>query len=69
VILPCFSPPDSDFGNGFLASAREVARDVLEGTYLIAPDKAKDDIKSAIEEIEAVKPSPIFRLPQVLKAQ
>ena len=62
-----FSPPSSSLDDGLLTRAREVARDVLEGTRLTAPDKARDDIKVAIEEIETVKSSPIFSLSKILK--
>jgi len=64
-----FSPPTSNSGSESLSGARAVAKDVLEATCLVAPDKAKDDIKSAIEEIEVVKPSPIFSLSKVLKTR
>jgi len=64
-----FLPPVNNLGNEFLADVREVARNVLEATYLIAPDKAKDDIQSAIENIGAIKPSPIFSLSKALKVQ
>jgi len=64
-----FSPPTGELGSAFLADAREVAKDVLEATYLAAPDKAKEYIKSAIEGIEVVKPSPIFNLPEFLGTQ
>ena len=64
-----FSPPTGELGSEFLADARGVAGDVLEATYLAAPDNAKEYIKSAIEGIEVVKPSPIFNLPEFLGTQ
>lgn len=64
-----FSPPSSRSSGDFLTGARGIAEDVLEATYLIAPDGAKDDVKSALQAIEAVKPSPIFSLPKLLRIQ
>ncbi len=64
-----FSPPRNNINERFLASARELARKVLETAYPTAPDKAKDDIKSAIERVETVKPSPVFSLSKILKTQ
>jgi hypothetical protein len=64
-----FSPPTGDLGSEFLADARAVAKDVLEKTYLVAPDEAKEYLKLAIERIEVVKPSPIFNLPDFLGTQ
>ncbi len=56
-----FLPPTSGVSDGFLTGAKEVAREVLEAAYPTAPKEARNDIKAAIEEIETVKPSPIFR--------
>lgn len=55
-----FSSPTSEPNDAFLERAREVAQDVLEAAYVTAPDKAKDDIKSALTSINTVPPSPIF---------
>jgi hypothetical protein len=62
-----FSPLRNRSPRDFLAGAREIAGEVLEAAYSTAPGKAKDDIKSAIEGIDAVKPSPVFNLPTALR--
>jgi len=55
-----FSPPMSGVPADFIANAREIARTVLESAHPIAPEKARDDIKTAIEKLETVSPSPLF---------
>jgi SAM-dependent methyltransferase len=62
-----FSPPRNRPPRDFMADAREIAREALVAAYSTAPGKAKDDVKSAIEGIDAVKPSPVFSLPTALK--
>jgi SAM-dependent methyltransferase len=62
-----FSPPRNRSPRDFMADAREIAGEALEAAYSTAPGKAKDDVKSAIEGIDAVKPSPVFNLPTALK--
>ncbi len=56
-----FSPPSSKPNPLFLENARSVARKVLETAYSLA-DKAKDDIQSALEDIDKVNPSPLFEV-------
>lgn len=53
--------------NHFLADARGIAREVLQATVAIAPEKAQDDIRDAIAKIDGVKPSPMFELAKMLK--
>lgn len=48
--------------------ARNVAREVLEAALPVAPDKAIVDIEKALDNINAVQPSPIFDLSQILVA-
>ena len=43
-----------------LKEAREVARKTLEVAYPTVPQKASDDVKSALANIEYVVPSPLF---------
>jgi len=63
-----FSPPTSLTSlNDSLETAREVANKVLQTGYLTAPDKAKSDIKLALESIGKVEPSPILNLERVLE--
>ncbi|MEA3338988.1 MAG: DNA methyltransferase [Chloroflexota bacterium] len=64
-----FSPPRNNISEKFLTNAKELAREVLKKTCSTAPDKAKDDVESAIENIETVKPSPIFSLSKTPKTQ
>ena len=64
-----FSPPQNSINDKFLTKARKLAREVLETTYFTAPEKARNDIKSAIDRIETVKPSPIFDRSKVLQIQ
>lgn len=45
-----------------LAAARQIAGEVLESAWQIAPVKAKEDIQSALQNLEQVAPSPIFDL-------
>lgn len=59
------SPPLDDLTDSFLEQAREVAEGVLEAAYPTAPDKAKDDIMSALARVDVVQPSPIFMLSKV----
>jgi hypothetical protein len=56
-----FSPP-TDMTRVFLECARDVAQEVLEAAHLIAPEKARPDIRSALANIGAVQPSPLFNL-------
>lgn len=63
-----FTPPQNHTGGEFLASARELGRKVLEAVYSTAPDRARSDIESAIEKVEAVKPSPLFSLKDQTRA-
>lgn len=60
-----FSPPPYNNMGVYLESARDVAQDVLEAAYLIAPEKAKEDIKSALMNIDTVQPSPLFNLLEI----
>lgn len=62
-----FTPPENNQYDNFLVKAREIAKQVLESSYPIAPEKAMDDLKSAITKVEMVKPSPIFKLSDALK--
>ncbi len=60
-----FSPPPCNTVGVFLESARKIAQDVLEPAYLIAPEKTKKDIKSALASIDKVQPSPLFNLLEI----
>jgi hypothetical protein len=62
-----FSPPASDPGTSFLEPAREIAQDVLEAAYPVAPDEVKKGIASALANIERVRPSPVFDLSKVCR--
>jgi hypothetical protein len=62
-----FSLPAGAPGESFLESAREAAQDVLKAAYPVAPDKAKEGIKSALANIDKVRPSPIFNLSQACR--
>lgn len=57
-----FLPPTKEMAGGFLECARDVAQEVLEAVYQKAPEKAGTDIKSALENINTVHPSPLFNL-------
>lgn len=57
-----FSPPTRGIAGAFLECARDVAREVLKAAYLKVPEKAREDIKSAQENINTVHPSPLFNL-------
>ncbi|MCK6624224.1 MAG: hypothetical protein L6R45_03490 [Anaerolineae bacterium] len=57
-----FSPPTREMAGAFLECARDVAQEVLEAAYLKAPEKARVDIKSTLENINTVQPSPLFNL-------
>jgi len=62
-----FSPPNSlPSADESLHRAREIAGAVLQAGYSAAPDKAQDDIKSALENLSTVEPSPIFNLERVM---
>lgn len=62
-----FYPPDRSSEDQFLPTAREIAREVLQATVAIAPEKAEDDIQQAIEKVDMVNPSPIFELAKMLR--
>lgn len=49
-----------------LERARDVAREALEAALLVAPDRAIADIEKALDNINAVQPSPIFNPSKVL---
>jgi hypothetical protein len=61
-----FSPPHSISHAELLADARKAAKGILEAAYDSAPAKARSDLKFAIDQVEAVKPSPIFNLTKIL---
>lgn len=64
-----FSHPNSlSSPHESLETAREVASKVLQAGYMVAPYKAKSDIKSALENITKVEPSPIFNLERVMES-
>lgn len=50
-----------------LMISRQIAQEVLEAAFRIAPENAKDDIQSAIQRISVVHPSPIFDLAGILE--
>ncbi|MEW6381646.1 MAG: DNA methyltransferase [bacterium] len=60
-----FSPPTGKSNPLFLESARSIAQKILETAYSVA-NKAKDDIRSALENIDTVQPSPVFEGDQIL---
>jgi len=62
-----FAPAKSQAHPRFLEDAREVARDVLETTYVTADAKVRSDIMAAIEQVDMVKPSPTFDLVKLLR--
>lgn len=63
-----FSKPHTNQNNlNSLEISRQIAKEVLESAMQIAPEKAKDDIQSAIDKIYKVRPSPIFDLAGVLE--
>lgn len=64
-----FSPPTADLGAEFLTEARHVGKHVLEAALVAAPDRAKNDIRSALERLEVVKPSPVFDLARAFRTQ
>lgn len=49
-----------------IENAREVACKVLKAGFLTAPEKAKDDLNSALKSISNVQPSPMFNLSKTL---
>lgn len=64
-----FSPPQFPPSENFLQITKSVARDVLNSTYdSISTDVIKADIRSALENLEKIKPSPLFDLSQACKA-
>ena len=64
-----FSPPVSDPGHSFLELARTIARDTLELALPRVPDKAKEDVESALANIKKVHPSPLFNLVKVVNKE
>jgi len=61
-----FSPPGNNSHGELLADARKVAERVLEAAYDFAPAKARIDLELAIDQVEAVRPSPLFNLTKIL---
>ncbi len=62
-----FSPSNTiNPANQLIENAREVAGDVLKAGFLTVPEKAKDDLNSALKNISNVQPSPIFNLSKIL---
>jgi len=55
-----FSPPTNQLHNVPLARARQIAQKALESASLTAPQETQEDIKSALANIDAVQPSPVF---------
>jgi hypothetical protein len=64
-----FRPPVNYLDGQFLFTARKIASEVLKATLAIAPEKAKSDIRQAIEKTETVKPSPVFELTKMLEQE
>ena len=51
-----------------LDGARAVAQQALETVFEVAPKDAKEDINSALDNIESVSPSPLFQIPKAYEA-
>ncbi len=61
------SHPQGNSPVTFLEKAQSTARQVLEASYSVSSKTAQADILMAIENIEKIKPSPLFNLSSSLK--
>jgi tRNA G10 N-methylase Trm11 len=66
-ILHFTRPVVDQNGADALDTARQIANEALEAALQIAPDKAKEDIQLALQNIEQVYPSPTFDLAHTLE--
>jgi len=56
-----FTPPNTaNNSNQLIENTRKIAHDVLNVGFLTVPEKAKDDLSSALKKIGNVQPSPMF---------